>query len=85
MSTDAAAPAVPLAEILASARVVGLPLATRFRGVDLREAVLFEGPEGWTEFSPFAEYDDHEASVWLSAAIGFGWMPQPAPLRDEIP
>jgi O-succinylbenzoate synthase len=79
------APAIPpLAEILASARVVALPLATRFRGVDVREAVLFEGPEGWTEFSPFAEYDDAEASTWLSAAIDYGWMPQPAPVRNEI-
>ncbi|WP_243728465.1 o-succinylbenzoate synthase [Microbacterium sp. BK668] len=78
------APLPPLAEILASARVVALPLATRFRGVDVREAVLFEGPEGWTEFSPFAEYDDREAATWLAAAIDFGWMPQPAPVRSEV-
>ena len=75
----------PLPELLASARVVALPLATRFRGVDVREALLFEGPEGWTEFSPFAEYDDREAATWLAAAIDFGWMPQPAPVRNEIP
>lgn len=75
----------PLSEILASAHVVALPLATRFRGVDVREAVLFEGPQGWTEFSPFAEYDDEEAATWLAGAIDFGWMPQPSPLRAEIP
>ncbi|MET0813156.1 MAG: o-succinylbenzoate synthase [Microbacterium sp.] len=75
----------PLSELLASARVVALPLATRFRGVDVREAVLFEGPEGWTEFSPFTEYDDTEASTWLAAAIDYGWMPQPPALRDLIP
>ncbi|WP_254359533.1 o-succinylbenzoate synthase [Microbacterium hominis] len=75
----------PLSEILASARVVALPLAARFRGVDVREAVVFEGPEGWTEFSPFAEYDDAEAATWLAAAIDFGWMPQPAPVRNVIP
>ncbi|WP_439592725.1 o-succinylbenzoate synthase [Microbacterium sp.] len=75
----------PLSELLASARVVALPLATRFRGVDVREAVLFEGPEGWTEFSPFVEYDDLEAATWLAAAIDFGWMPQPAPVRELIP
>ena len=78
-------PLPPLVELLASARVVALPLATRFRGVDVREAVLFEGPEGWTEFSPFAEYADAEAATWLAAAIDFGWHPQPAPLRSEIP
>jgi O-succinylbenzoate synthase len=74
-----------LDDLLATARVVSLPLATRFRGVDVREAVLFEGPGGWTEFSPFAEYDDPEASTWLAAAIDWGWMPQPAPLRASIP
>ncbi len=65
--------------------MVALPLATRFRGIDVREAVLLEGPEGWTEFSPFLEYDDAESSTWLAAAIEYGWAPQPAPLRDAIP
>ncbi len=74
-----------LPELLDTARVVALPLATRFRGVDVREAVLFEGPEGWTEFSPFVEYGDAEAAAWLAAAIDFAWMPQPAAVRDEIP
>lgn len=75
----------PLADILATARVVALPMHTRFRGVDVREAVLFEGPQGWAEFSPFAEYDDAEAATWLAAAIDFAWHEQPAPLRDRIP
>ncbi len=74
----------PLDELLATARVVSLPMTVRFRGVDVREAVLLEGPEGWTEFSPFAEYDDEEAATWLAAAIDFGWSLQPAPLRSEI-
>ena len=81
--TDAV-PVPPLVELLASARVVALPLVTRFRGVETREAVLFEGPEGWTEFSPFTEYDDAEAATWLAAAIDFGWARQPAPVRTEI-
>ncbi|TCJ28167.1 O-succinylbenzoate synthase [Microbacterium sp. PI-1] len=74
----------PLADLLDSARVVALPLHSRFRGVDVREALLFEGPEGWAEFSPFVEYDDVEASTWLAAAIDFAWRPQPEPLRDRI-
>ncbi|OAN35235.1 o-succinylbenzoate synthase [Microbacterium sp. H83] len=74
----------PLADLIDSARVVALPLHTRFRGVDTREALLFEGPEGWAEFSPFAEYADAEAATWLAAAIDFAWRPQPAPLRDRI-
>ncbi len=64
---------VALSELLATARVVSLPLTTRFRGIDTREALLFEGPAGWTEFSPFVEYDDAEAIAWLRAALDFGW------------
>lgn len=85
--TDASA-AVPLPsldDLLATARVVALPLVTRFRGIDVREAMLIEGPEGWTEFSPFAEYGDDEASAWLAAAIDFGWRETPPILRDRIP
>jgi len=76
-------PALP--EILDSARVVALPMHTRFRGVDVREALLFEGPQGWAEFSPFPEYEDAEAATWLAAAIDFAWAEQPAPLRARIP
>lgn len=75
----------PLSDLLATARVVALPMNTRFRGVDMREALLFEGPRGWAEFSPFVEYEDAEAATWLAAAIDFAWHEQPAPLRDRIP
>jgi O-succinylbenzoate synthase len=71
-------------QLLSTARVVSLPLTTRFRGVDVREAVLFEGAEGWSEFSPFTEYADAEAATWLAAAIDFGWNSPPPPLRDSI-
>ncbi|MET0734493.1 MAG: o-succinylbenzoate synthase [Microbacterium sp.] len=83
--TTSAPPLPALVELLASARVVALPLVTRFRGVDVREALVFEGPQGWTEFSPFVEYDDREAATWLAGAIDYGWMPQPAAVRTEIP
>src|SRR5690606_31901521 len=74
-----------LAELLSTARVVALPMSTRFRGVDVREALLLEGPQGWAEFSPFVEYGDAEAATWLQAAIDFAWNEQPVPLRDRIP
>jgi len=61
----------PLADLLASARVVQLPMRQRFRGVNAREIVLFEGPAGWAEWSPFVEYEDEEAAVWLAAAIEY--------------
>ncbi|MET0989428.1 MAG: o-succinylbenzoate synthase [Glaciihabitans sp.] len=75
---------LPVNDLLATARVVSLPLSTRFRGIDTREAVLFEGPEGWTEFSPFVEYSDVEAATWLAAAIDFGWNPTPAVLQEKV-
>jgi O-succinylbenzoate synthase len=75
----------PFAELRSTARVVSLPLVTRFRGIEVREAMLLEGPNGWTEFSPFPEYDDAEAAAWLSAAIHFGWGAEPVRLRDRIP
>jgi O-succinylbenzoate synthase len=75
----------PLDELLAVAHLVALPLVTRFRSIELREAMLLRGPQGWTEFSPFTEYDDTEASAWLCAAIDFGWRETPTPLRDRIP
>jgi o-succinylbenzoate synthase len=74
-----------LADLLATAHVVSVPMATRFRGIDTREALLLEGPQGWTEFSPFVEYGDAEAAAWLAAAIDFGWTENPALYRDEIP
>jgi O-succinylbenzoate synthase len=74
----------PLPDMIASLRVVCLPLRQRFRGIDEREVALFEGPEGWTEFSPFLEYDDDESSNWLAAAIDFGWSPTPPLFRSSI-
>ena len=38
-------------DLLVTLRVVALPMATRFRGIEVREAALLEGPEGWTEFN----------------------------------
>jgi len=75
----------PLDELLAGAQLVALPLVTRFRSIELREAMLLRGPQGWTEFSPFTEYDDAEAAAWLSAAIDFGWCATPVAVRDRIP
>src|ERR1700710_2756434 len=77
-------PLPTLTELLDSASVVSLPLHTRFRGVDAREAVILRGPEGATEFSPFVEYDDVESLAWLAGAVDFGWTPTPELLRESI-
>lgn len=72
-------------DIQATARVVSLPLRTRFRGLLEREALVFEGPNGWTEWAPFIEYDDAEAAVWFQAAIEFGYGELPEIHRTSIP
>jgi len=74
-----------VAELLEAAHVVSLPLVTRFRDIDAREAILLQGPHGWSEFSPFVEYGDAEAATWLAAAIEFGWGATPPAVRDSIP
>jgi O-succinylbenzoate synthase len=46
--------------------------------------MLFEGPNGWAEWSPFLEYSDEEAAVWLNGAIEYAFGDQPVQLRDRI-
>ena len=74
----------PLGDLLEAMRVVSLPLRTRFRGVDHREAVLLDGPAGWGEFAPFLEYDVPESSRWLAAAVEAAWVGFPQPVRQEV-
>jgi o-succinylbenzoate synthase len=66
-------------QILDTAKVLSIPMRIKFRGVTTREVVLFEGPNGWAEWSPFPEYPDEEAAIWLQAAIewAFGDLPEP--------
>jgi O-succinylbenzoate synthase len=74
-----------LNELLDNAHVVSLPLVTRFRALDVREAMVIRGPKGWTEFSPFDDYSDEESIAWLRAAIEFGWEELPPVVRSRIP
>lgn len=76
---------VSFEELRASAHVVSIPLRTRFRGVDHREAMILRGPCGDAEFAPFLEYGPAESARWLAAAIEAGWGSWPAPVRSSIP
>ncbi|MDP0396727.1 o-succinylbenzoate synthase [Tsukamurella strandjordii] len=76
---------VDVDELLASARVVRLPMRVRFRGITAREAVVFRGPAGWGEFAPFAEYDDVESANWLRAGIEAAYEGFPDPVRTVVP
>jgi len=64
--------------------VVELPLITKFRGIEKREIALFEGPAGWSEFSPFKEYGSKEAAIWLKAAIEGATTPPPTKIREAV-
>lgn len=73
-----------LPELLAAATPVALPMRVRFRGIDVRETVLFRGPAGWGEFGPFPEYADAEAAAWLAAGLGSAWASWPEPVREQV-
>ncbi|MFT3661251.1 MAG: o-succinylbenzoate synthase [Gordonia sp. (in: high G+C Gram-positive bacteria)] len=75
----------PVDLILESAVVVALPMRTRFRGITVRETMLFRGIKGWGEFGPFVEYDDAEAANWLAAGIEQAWQGPPPAVRDTVP
>ena len=62
-----------------------LPMAVRFRGVDVREGVLLQGPAGWGEFSPFWDYDTWRAVPWLYAAREAAYNGWPHAVRDSVP
>ena len=49
-------------------RGYGIPLTTRFRRT-VREGMLIEGLAWWGEFSPFADYGDHESASWSPTTI----------------
>ena len=65
--------------------IYALPLRNRFRGIAVREGMLFEGPAGWAEWSPFAEYDDRTCVAWLRAAREAAYDGWPAAVRDSVP
>ena len=44
---------ITLADLLAEAVVIRVPLTVPFRGVRERTGVLLPGPAGWGEFAPF--------------------------------
>ncbi len=72
-------------EILATSRVFALPLRREFRGVTVREGLLFEGASGWGEFAPFLDHPDDHAGRWLAAALEQAYGQWPLLLRTTIP
>ncbi|MGZ5408519.1 MAG: o-succinylbenzoate synthase [Aeromicrobium sp.] len=66
-------------------QVFSIPMTTRFRGITVREGLIFEGSAGWSEFSPFLDYDNAESGPWAAAAIDSAQHDWPVPLRDTVP
>lgn len=73
-----------LDDLLAAAVPVALPMRVRFRGLDVRETVIFRGATGWGEFGAFPEYPDAEAARWLRAGLEAAWGTWPELVRDVI-
>lgn len=65
-------------------QVVSIPVKNNFRGIKSREIALFKGPAGWSEFSPFIEYDNKQSVTWLKASLEAATKPAPNPLRNEV-
>src|ERR1700744_3765029 len=74
-----------LDDLLGSLRAFAIPMPTRFRGITVREGALIQGPAGWGEFSPFAEYGPRECARWLACAIEAACTGWPEPVRDRVP
>jgi O-succinylbenzoate synthase len=66
-------------------RVVAIPMRTRFRGIQVREAALLRGPGGWGEWSPFLEYPPEVAEPWLRCAEEAAAGDWPAAVRTSVP
>jgi O-succinylbenzoate synthase len=60
-------------------------LKNKFRGITVREGMLFEGPAGWAEWSPFLDYDDATSVAWLRAAYEAAYDGWPAAVRELVP
>jgi O-succinylbenzoate synthase len=61
---------------------IGVP--TPFRGLTERQGMVWRGPAGWAEWSPFLDYDGPELVPWLRAADEAAEQGWPAPLRTVI-
>lgn len=71
--------------MMEQARVYQIGLRARFRGLDVRHGMLFRGPAGWAEWSPFPEYGPAEARWWWECAVEAATREPPAPVREWVP
>ena len=65
-------------------RGYNLAMPVRFRGLTHRQGLLWRGPAGWAEWSPFLDYSGVELVPWLRAADEAAEQGWPAPVRSEV-
>jgi O-succinylbenzoate synthase len=65
--------------------IYAIPLRTRFRGIVERQGMVWRGPVGWAEWSPFLDYSGAELVPWWRAAREAAEVGWPAPVRDQVP
>lgn len=75
---------VEFSELFSDFQVIAIPLHNTFRGINVREVAIFKGQAGWSEFSPFLEYDTEESAAWLQAAVSEAHYPWPTLHRDQV-
>jgi o-succinylbenzoate synthase len=64
--------------------VVSIPMRHKFRGITSREMLIFKGSQRFAEWSPFLEYEDQEASIWLQSALEWANGPLPTTFRKTV-
>ena len=62
-----------------------IAMRTRFRGIDVRQGMVWRGRAGWAEWSPFLDYAGAELVPWWRAAVEAAETGWPTPLRDRVP
>ncbi len=67
------------------AYVYAIGLRIRFRGLSERQGLLWRGPAGWAEWSPFLDYSGSELVPWWRAAKEAAEVGWPEPVRDRVP
>jgi o-succinylbenzoate synthase len=68
-----------------SGQVYAIGLRTRFRGITVRQGLVWRGSAGWAEWSPFLDYAAAEAHTWLRAAVESAEIGWPVPVRELVP
>lgn len=66
----------------ATTYAIGVP--TPFRGLSVRHGMVWRGPAGWAEWSPFLDYAGPELVSWLRAADEAAEQGWPAPVRTAV-